>query len=371
MKLPALILLVLPALADAALDSVTLPDGSAEKLGLRIETLTASPVSDPVRATGRLALDPLATAVVASPVGGRILADTLRPGAPVKAGDTVLTLRSAERAAAITTYLEAEQRLRFANDAYRREQDLEARKVTTTEVVRERAQDLALARTTHLAAIQEMYLYGLSEDLLHQMVEDEMVRGDLSEQIVTAPIDGVIIEKSTTPGAAVERNAGLLKIAALDHLLVEFQVPLRGVARVREGASVRFQTIVGDAGEGTATITAVVPAADAVTLAVTAIARLENPGGKWIAGTPVEILLDDPDAPVLPAVPAGAMVEIDGERCVFVAESSTVFRPHAIEVVAESSGHTGVRGLAADGTRIVTRGAALLLAAWEEAHAAE
>ena len=371
MKTTPFLLLLLTSLATAALEPVTLPEGSAAKLGLRVEPMEVAPVSDPVRATGRLTLDPLATAVVASPVGGRILSDTLRRGARVKAGDTLLTLRSAERAAAVTTYLEAEQRLRFARAAYEREQDLEARKITTTELLREREQELALARTAHLSAIQEMYLYGLSEQGLHEMVEDELVRGDLSEQIVTAPIDGVIIDKSTTPGAPVERNAELLGIASLDHLLVEFQVPLRGVGRVRQGATVQFQTIVGDAAEGSATISTLVPAADATTLSATALARLENPDGKWLAGTPVEILLDDSDAPVLPAVPAGAVVELGGRRCVFVAETETRFRPHPVEVVAESSGRIGVRGLAAEGSRIVTRGSSLLLAAWEEAHAAD
>jgi cobalt-zinc-cadmium efflux system membrane fusion protein len=371
MKTTPLLFLILPTLANAAMEPVTLPAGSAEKLGLRVEALEAAPVSDPVRATGRLTLDPLATAVVASPVAGRIESDTLRRGTRVKAGDKLLTLRSAERAAAVTTYLDAEQRLRFAKAAYEREQALEVRKITTMEALRGREQELALARTAHLSAIQEMYLYGLSEVVLHDMVEEELIRGDLSEQIVTAPIDGVIIHKTTTPGAPVERNAELLKIAALDHLLVEFQVPLRGVGRVREGATVKFQTIVGDAGEGSATLTALVPAADAATLSATALARLENPDGRWISGTPVEILLDDPDAPALPAVPTGALVEIDGQRFVFVAESDTVFRPHPVEVLAESSERIGVRGLSADGTRIVTRGAALLLAAWEEAHAAE
>jgi multidrug efflux pump subunit AcrA (membrane-fusion protein) len=371
MKPTCLLFLILSTFATAGLDVVTLPEGSADKLGLRVEALAIAPVSDPVRATGRLTLDPLATAVVASPVGGRIESDTLRRGARVKAGDTLLTVRSAERAAAVTTYLDAEQRLRFAKAACEREQALEARKITTTEVLRQREQELALARTAHLSAIQEMYLYGLSEQGLHDMVEDELVRGDLSEQVVTAPIDGVIIDKSTTPGAPVERNAELLRIAALDHLLVEFQVPLRGVGRVREGATVNFQTIVGDAGKGTATISALVPAADATTLAATAMARLENPDGRWIAGTPVEILLDDPDAPKQPAVPTGALVVIDGQRCVFVAETATRFRPHPVEVVAESSERIGVRGLPSEGTRIVTRGAALLLAAWEEAHAAE
>jgi len=289
----------------------------------------------------------------------------------VKAGDLLLTLRSAERAAAITTYLDAEQRLRFARAAYKRESELEARKLTTTEALRERELELARARTAHLSGIQEMYLLGLSEKHLHEMFDDELVRGDLSEQQLTAPIDGVIIDKMTTPGAPVERNERLFKIASLSQLLVEFRVPLRGVGRVREGAKVHFRAIVGDAGEGIATVIGVVPSADANTLSVTTVARLDNPDGLWIDGTPVEILLDDPNAAKMPSVPVGAVVEIEGRTCVFVAETGSKFRPQPIEVAVKSGNRLGLKGINADGTRVVTRGAALLLAAWEEAQSAE
>ena len=371
MKAISLFLFLIHPIVNAALSPVTLPEGAIENLGLGIASLEVVPVSDPVRATGRLTLDPLLTAVVASPVSGRIEADSLRRGAMVESGQQLITLRSAERAASVTTYLDAEQRLRFARAAYERETDLEDRKLTTTEALRERELELARARTAHLSAIQEMYLLGLSEKMLHAMIDDEPVRLDLSEHVVTAPINGVIIEKTTTPGAPVERNAELLKIASLDQLLVEFNVPLRGVGRVREGASVRFRAIVGEAGEDAATMIGIVPAADANTLAVTCLARLDNPTGRWIEGTPVEILLVDPDAPKLPAVPVGAVVEIDGSRCVFVAEGGTSFRPHPVEVAVESGELLGLKGISADGTRVVTRGAALLLAAWEEASPAE
>lgn len=363
--------LFLHPLFGAALAPVTLPEGSVERLGLRIDSLETKRVSDPIRATGRLTLDPLTTAVVASPVGGRIETDKLRRGASVAKGDVLLTLRSAERAASITSYLDAEQRLRFARAAYERESELEKNQLTTTEALRERELQLAQARTAHLSGIQQMHLLGISERSLHDMVEDKPVRMDLSEQVITAPIHGVIIEKMTTPGAPVERNVELLKLAALDHLLVDFQVPLRGVSRVQEGATVRFRAIVGEGGEGSATITGLIPAADAATLSATAVARLENPGRKWLAGTPIEILLDDPDALPLPAVPVGSVVKIDGQPCLFLAEPDSVFRPYPVEVEVESGELLGLRGIAAEGQKVVTRGAGLLLAAWEEAHASE
>jgi cobalt-zinc-cadmium efflux system membrane fusion protein len=370
MKNISLILLTLSTFSTAAMEPVTLPDGSVERLGLGIEPLQIAAVSDPVRATGRLTLDPLATSVVASPVAGRIEEDLLRRGTTVKAGDRLLSLRSAERAASVTSYIDSEQRYRFAKAAYERESDLEKRKLTTTDALRERELELAAARTAHLAAIQGIYLLGMSEQKLHAMIDDELVREDLSEHVITAPIAGVIIEKMTTPGAPVESNAELLKIAALDHLMVEFQVPLRGIARVREGKPVSFRAIVGDAGSGTATVTGLVPAADSATLAAIAMARLENPEGRWISGTPVEILLEDPDAPKIPSVPVGSVVEIDGNSCVFIAEGGSVFRPQPVEVVAESGELLGVKGITGEDTRVVTRGAALLLAAWEEAQSA-
>lgn len=369
MKPILLLSLLVSTLTSAAMKPVSLPSGTVERLDLGIEPLRVAPVSDPVTATGQIILDPLATAVVASPVSGRIETDTLRRGARVKAGQALLTLRSSERAAAITTYLTAEERLRFARAAYTREQQLEEKKLTTTEALREREMELARARTAHLSAIQKIHLLGLSEQKLHDMIDEQPVRTDLSEQVVKSPIDGVIIEKQTTPGAPVERNAQLLTIASLNHLLIQFRVPLRGVDRVKEGKELRFRAIVGGAGEGTATIIGLLPSADSDTLAVLAGAKLENPNGNWIAGTPVEVILDDAEAPQLPAVPVGSVVHIDGTPCVFVAESKEVFRPQPVEIVAESGESLGLKGIDPDGVRVVTRGAALLLAAWEEAHA--
>ena len=370
MKLLSILIFVLPTMGVSAIDSVTLPEGSAERLGLRIEFLEVTTVSDPVRATGRLVIDPQATAIVASAVGGRIEQDAPVEGTLVKFGDPLLTLRSAERASSVTAYIDSEQEYRFAKAAYKREQKLDERNLTTTEALRERELEVSRTRTAHLAAIQEIYLLGMSEKKLHDLIDGGLVRDDLSEHLIQAPIDGVIIDKMTTPGAPVGANTPLLKLAALDHLVVQFQVPLRGVDRVRKGEPIRFRAIVGDGGHGIAEVTGLVPAADSATLSATAMARLQNPEGRWIAGTPVEIFLEDSDAPRMPSVPVGSVVEIDGSPYLFIAEENSVFRPQPVEIVAESGERLGIRGMAGEGIRIVTGGASLLLAAWEEAHSA-
>jgi len=371
MKYLSILVFAMLAVVLSAMDSVTLPDGSAGRLGLRIEALEVTLVSDPVRATGRLILDPQATVIVASPVGGRIEQDAPARGTAVKSGNPLLTLRSAERAASVAAYIHSEQQYRFAKAAYQREQKLDERNLTTTEALRERELEVARTRTAHLAAIQQIYLLGLSEQKLHDMIDSELVRDDLSEHVIAAPIDGVIIDKMTTRGAPVAANTPLLKIAALDHLMVEFQVPLRGIDRVRKGAPIRFRAIVGDAGRGTAEVTGLVPAADRATLSATAMARLQNPDGRWIAGTPVELFLEDPDAPRMPSVPYGSVVEIDGRSCVFIAEGESVFRPQPVEVIVESGERQGIKGITGEGIRVVTAGATLLRAAWEEAQTAD
>jgi len=365
MRCTLLLMSLWAPLAAAELRPVTLPEGAVERLQLEVAPLEPRAVGDAVRATGRLVIDPVATALVTSRISGQVEKDELRIGARVKSGQELLTLRSGELAEMVTRYLQAEQNLRFARTAMEREQQLAARKISTAEALQQSEAAYQAARTAHLTAIQPMHLLGYKESDLHDMVERGPIREDLTLYSVKSPLDGVLVEKWTVPGAPVQQNEQLLKVAALDHLLVEIEVPLRGVGRIREGTAIGFRTTAGAERRGRATLIGLAPAAKAETVAATALARLENPDRNWIAGTPVEIDLLGPDAPELPAVPAGAVVEIDGSPCVFVAEEAGVFRPVHVKVAAGGSEWIGLAGSLPDQSRVVVRGAALLLAAWE------
>lgn len=360
-----------PAAVAAELRPIHLPAGAAERLQLEVAPVTARPVTDPVRATGRLIIDPAATAVVASRISGQVEEDALRIGDAVKKGQVLLTLRSGQLAASVTTYLQAELDLRFARTTLEREQGLAARKLTTNEALQQREAAYQQARTAHLAAIQPMYLLGYREGDLHDMVDRGPIREDLTLYQVKSPIDGVVIEKATVPGTPVESNQTLLTVADIDHLLIELQVPLRGVERVREGLEIEFKTTAGGGRRGQGKLLGMAAAARAETVAATALARLDNPERDWIAGTPVEVLLADPDAPAHPAVPTGAVVEIDGRPCVFCEEGPDVLRPVEVEVLARGSDWCGLGPPIKAGRRVVVRGAALLLAAWEHDEAPE
>ncbi|MCU0780145.1 MAG: efflux RND transporter periplasmic adaptor subunit, partial [Akkermansiaceae bacterium] len=355
MKLLAVLLLAPPLVLAADPALLTLPEGSSARLGIVAEVPAPRHLSDPVRATGLLRCDPASSAVVAAPVSGQIAEDTLRVGDRVAQGAPLLTLRSGEVARLITSYLEAEQKLRFARTAAERERELAKRNLTPGEALQQKEAEYQQARTAHLSAIQPMHLLGLDEGQLHEMVESAPKSDDLTEFRIVAPRAGVIVEKETTPGMPVAAQDVLLRIAATDPLLLEFQVPLRGVGRVRPGERVAFRATVGEPREGSATILGIAPAARAETVAATALAKVANADGLWISGTPVEILLGDPAAPALPAVPNGAVLAGDDGPYVFIREGPETYRPLRVEVTARTSTHSGLSGLSADAA-VVVRG---------------
>lgn len=367
MKTPAFLCLLAALAAPIALNaadklSITLPDGGASRLGLRVGEAEVRPLADPVRSTGRLLCDPTESVVVASRLAGQVETDTLRVGDRVEAGQVLLTLRSSELAAAISTYLDSEQRLRFARSAFEREQELAARKLTSAEALQQKEAEYQQARIAHLTAIQPMHLFGFEENKLHEMVEDSPLRENLTEYRIVAPRDGVIAEKSTMPGLPVEANERLLRISPTDPLLLDFKVPLRGVDRIQPGDNVVFRSTAGQPREGQATVIGLAPGASADTIAATALARVENPEGEWMSGTPVEIQLGDPRAPSLPTVPNSAVVEIDGSPHVFIQEGPETFRAVPVEVAARTATLSGIQGLP-DGAQVVIAGAPLLDAA--------
>jgi cobalt-zinc-cadmium efflux system membrane fusion protein len=365
MKTLTLLLASILTVTAAGMEPIELSEEAVERLELRVEPIVARPIADPVRVTGRLIIDPNATEIVSACINARIDEDKLRVGDAVKVGQVILKLRSREVAAAVTTYLKSELDLRSSRAVYEREKQLAEKKLTTEEALQKADAAYQQARIAHLTAIQPMHRMGFDEVELHRMVDEGLVRKDLTYFQVKSPLDGVIIDKETVPGATIDSGQNLMTVANLDHLLVEMRVPLRGVGRIRKGIEIQFKTTAGSERSGMATLLGMAASAGTETVAATALALVDNKKREWIAGTPVEVQLADPKAPSLPAVPAGAVVEINGKAHVFLEEKSGVFRPMEVEVIERSSHWIGLGNPARENQRIVVSGASLLLAAWE------
>jgi HlyD family secretion protein len=200
--------------------------GAATEASARTAAAAATNAASRVTAEGRLVPYPGAQVVVATDVAGTLTRLLVEERDPVKKGQLLAELKAddirAEIAEQRAKVAEAEADIRFADaDVDRADRLLEAKVGTQATADRSRSnRDTAHARRETAVAA------------LHRL---EAV---LAKSRLTAPIDGVVLERNVHAGEHLEAGAQLVTLADLKRTRVEAEVDEFDAGRVALGAPV-------------------------------------------------------------------------------------------------------------------------------------
>ena len=173
-------------------------------------------------------------------------------------------------------------------------------------------------------------------------------------------------------GQRVEEAAPLLKLANLQELSVELQVPVQQVQGLQVGQTVQVLPTGGNVASGSgalaATVVSIAPLLDERTQSVTVRARLRQTAsgslrpGQWVQAR----LQTSSDLPLLPES-AIVTLSASGEQAVFIEEAPGRYRLQKVKTSGRQGSDMVVQGLpeataGAAPLRIVTRGTAALKA---------
>jgi len=138
----------------------------------------------------------------------------------------------------------------------------------------------------------------------------------LRDYSVTAPINGVILERHTNLGD-VANGKPLFVIVDLSEVWAKFHVFPKDADRVKSGQSVRVHTLE-EGREGVARIDMLLPTADAASQTLIAITPLSNQSGLWRPGMTVEgdVMVTEKRATL--AVRMSAIQTMENRTVVFV-----------------------------------------------------
>jgi HlyD family secretion protein len=185
-----------------------------------------SPAVQRVAAEGRVVVYPGAEVVVGTEVAGLIVRLTVKEKSPVRAGDLVAELNSADlrasRAESDARVDESEADIRFYDREVRRDLALLAKNATCAQNLDVNLRGLDLARARRSAAIA-------SRDRLDALI---------AKTRVTAPIDGVVTARHVQAGEIARLGTAVVTITDLKRLRIEAEVDEFDTARVALGASV-------------------------------------------------------------------------------------------------------------------------------------
>jgi len=292
--------------------------------------------------------------VVSTPLPGLVEAVQVAVNEPVRRGQVLARMQSTALAEAQRGYLQALTQQQLAQANLDRDNRLAAEGlIAESRLLSTRAGHVEatalLAERRHA-----LRLAGMDDKAIQGLQTGSAIS---SSVIVAAPVNGVVIDQMAQAGQRLEAFTPLYRIAQLDPLWLEIQVPLARAAGVREGAAVRVPSAEA-AGRIISVGRSVTPESQTVMLRAligTNAARL-RPGQYVEAAVSVA-----GGAAAHWRIPAGALARIGDKPHVFL-RTPGGFRALEVAVVNEAPKAMVVSGPLSADARIAVTGVAALKA---------
>lgn len=252
-------------------------EGEKKLFQVRVKTFKAQGRQETITAQG--STEPSARIEVRARTNGLIIEQPFKQGATVKAGDKLCGLDMMARAAQLA---QAEAAIASAQ----REYDAGA-KLVTNGVVAEN-------RLTALKAILDAAEAGLVQ-----------IKWDIEQMNITAPANGVLIDKPAEAGNLLAPGGLCATISVLDPIVVTTQVSEQYVNNVVPGMTVTSRLATGEEVEGK--VRFIAQSSDIATRTFKVELEVPNPGNRLRAGVTAEILVPMPvvNAQFLPSSALG------------------------------------------------------------------
>jgi cobalt-zinc-cadmium efflux system membrane fusion protein len=341
--------------------SVELPVAELEPAGIRIETLQAVATAGQIEATATVRPNLEKVAHVAPRIDARIVSVHAQLGDQVRAGQVLAILDSVEVGDAHSAWLQARSELELARAAFERAESLHAEQIVSQkDHLRARA-DYERARAAWRAAEDRLRLFGVELDPPSD-----------GKAVSTFPLRsafaGTVTEKHAIVGELATPESPVFTVADLSLLWVEANLNERDIGLVRKGAAAEVRVAAYPDTTFRGTVTYIGDMLDRQTRTVPVRVEVRNGERRLKPEMFATVLIDAVGIGTSArtsaiALPAEAVVLVDGKSTVFVPEASPAepgqahFEAREVRVGPERGGRVAVLEGLAQGERAVVAGA--------------
>ena len=308
-----------------------------KEAGIVTDTLKTGSISRQIHLTGEVFFDQDRMVHLVPRISGVVASVNKKQGDPVKKGEELAVIHSRELTDIKSEYLSAIERIANAKINFEREKSLWEKKIIAEKQFLETKQAFIETRIDMQAAERKLHALGFSEayiaDLPNQPHET------LFEYRLTAPSDGVIIEKHIVQGELVTAESPVFIIADTASVWVDLQVYPRDLPEIKTGQKV-FVSALDESLSAQGVISFISSSVSLETR--TALARVEvpNTGRQWRAGLFANAVVTPAskkdDATLV--VRKSAVQIIDGKPSLFIATTEGYF-PVTVETGLSGKTH--------------------------------
>lgn len=334
----------------AAEKLLDLSDAEIHQAGIKIQKLELQEKSDQIVVTATIQANQDRLAHVAPRVPGRIVKVNASLGDRVKPGQALATLDSIELGEARSSYLQAASEAAVVQAGFDR-----AKRLQTENIIPEK--DYLRARAEHEKA--RAALRAAADKLRMMGVSPEKLSGSVFP--LTAPFSGTVIEKKAVLGELAQPDASLFTVADLSILWIESDLFEKDLGKVKVGAqaAVTVSAYPGEVFKGL--LTYISSTMDRETRTVKARVEVPNTDGRLKPEMFATVAIGTGGSVKALLVPEGAVLLLQGQPTVFVAESGG-FEPRAVEVGERVQGYAVLKSGVVAGESVVVSGAYALKA---------
>jgi len=326
-------------------DSVTLANDAPMWSVVKVAPAEAAAPhwTDPVPA--RIVFDEARTSRLGSPLAGRVTGVMVERGQHVKSGDKLFTVSSPNLAELRADLEKAIVERATAQANFNRVKSLvDAGSLPGKELV---------------SAQQEVTEAELAVKLANQKLASlKVVGGGDASFTVTAPRDGVVVEKNVAVGQEVDNSAGsVMAIADLSDVWVVADLFENDVGALENGDKAKI--IVGNSTEVDGQIDQVSAVVDPDRHTVPVRVRLANLAGTLRPNAYAQIKFFDP-TPAKVSLPSSAVMSDGAETYVYVKDKSGALKKRTVIAGSSSAGKMPILEGVEPGEQVVVQGAILL-----------
>jgi len=292
---------------------------------VRVVAPLAAQRTDTLTLSGRTA--PAEQALLSSRASGIVAERRVDIGDKVQAGDVLVVIEAPE----------VEQELRRARAAV----DQAKARETLAKVNLERAESLVGKGHTSIQTVDERRAAELiaKADVAAAAAEVKRLEEVRSFQTIRAPFDGTIVARHVERGDKVSGESGqqsgyLLRIARLDELRIEIDVPQSSSLVVKPGAAAKVE--FAEVPEKlSAHVVRVAGQIDQASSTMRAELLMPNPGGRIPAGLNGQVMIDVSVAGDAVTVPANTLMTRNGKQVVAVVDEKSRVQVRHVRVVQD------------------------------------
>ena len=346
-----LIVLSITQLAWAG-DDIALSAHQAHALGITTAALPGKQSSEVSGLPAQVVIPPNQMFVISTPLPAMVEQTLVGVGDSVKKGQPIARLQSPALAEAQRGLVQASVQSQLAKENLVRDEALwkdgiiaESRFLAS--------KGLALEAHAALSERKQMlHLAGMSKAAIAQLQSDNNLSSLLT---ITAPIDGVVLERSASAGQRLDAAVPMFKIARLNPLALEIQAPLAYTRDLKIGAAV---TVPAYAASGQ--LIAIGRSLSGSNQTILLRAMIEQGAESLRPGQFVEASISTgANGGAQWEIPNSAISRIAGRTVVFV-ETPEGFRAQTISVLNEGAQNSVVSGDLVGDEKIAVRGVSTL-----------